>query len=100
MTLTVWVKRLIVVKVSEETIRNILCRDSLIADEFVKFQVGDFKTNNSFNPMGGGQGRPIRGQSIIRSISQIMPTITWYWGPKVLAQSAQHIWPKVPFGCV
>ena len=39
MTLTVWVKRLIVVKVSEETIRNILCRDSLIADEFVKFQV-------------------------------------------------------------
>lgn len=24
---------------SEETIRNILCRDSLIADEFVKFQV-------------------------------------------------------------
>ena len=51
MTLTVWVKRLIVVKVSEETIRNILCRDSLIADEFVKFQVGDFKTNNSFNPI-------------------------------------------------
>ena len=27
------------VKVSEETIRNILCRDSLGADEFVKFQV-------------------------------------------------------------
>ena len=27
------------VKVSEETIRNILCRESLIADEFVKFQV-------------------------------------------------------------
>ena len=27
------------VKVSEETIRNILCRESLSADEFVKFQV-------------------------------------------------------------
>ena len=27
------------VKVSEETIRNILCRESLEADEFVKFQV-------------------------------------------------------------
>ena len=27
------------VKVSEETIRNILCRETLDADEFVKFQV-------------------------------------------------------------
>ena len=28
-----------IVKLSEETIRNILCRESLGADEFVKFQV-------------------------------------------------------------
>ena len=33
------------VKVSEETIRNILCRESLSADEFVKFQVNPSMTN-------------------------------------------------------
>ena len=33
------------VKVSEETIRNILCRESLIADEFVKFQVNPIMKN-------------------------------------------------------
>ena len=33
------------VKVSEETIRNILCRESLSADEFVKFQVKPSMTN-------------------------------------------------------
>ena len=32
------------VKVSEETIRIILCRDSLEADEFVKFQVSAVQT--------------------------------------------------------
>ena len=32
------------VKVSEDTIRIILCRDSLEADEFVKFQVSAVQT--------------------------------------------------------